>query len=110
MSPHGPSCMDRPGVASQNYLETLVLRFCIRPIFDVFELLALSILFVAAEIAHSRQGRIGLTERFPWIAFIFGLLHGFGFGSALSEVQSRLSPVRRGGASVLDPTTDTAGH
>ena len=29
----------------------------------------------------------GLTERFPWIvAFTFGLLHGFGFASALSEV------------------------
>jgi hydrogenase/urease accessory protein HupE len=49
--------------------------------------IALSILFVAAEIVHSRQGRIGLTERFPWIvAFTFGLLHGFGFASALSEV------------------------
>jgi hydrogenase/urease accessory protein HupE len=49
--------------------------------------IALSIVFVAAEIVHSRQGRIGLTERFPWIvAFTFGLLHGFGFASALSEV------------------------
>ena len=27
--------------------------------------IALSIVFVAAEIVHSRQGRIGLTERFP---------------------------------------------
>jgi HupE / UreJ protein len=28
-----------------------------------------------------------LTARFPWvIAFIFGLLHGFGFAGALSEV------------------------
>ena len=49
--------------------------------------IALSILFVAAEIVHCRQGRPGLTERFPWIvAFTFGLLHGFGFASALSEV------------------------
>ena len=49
--------------------------------------IALSILFVAAEIVHSHQGRTGLTERFPWIvAFTFGLLHGFGFASALSEV------------------------
>lgn len=49
--------------------------------------IALSIVFVAAEIVHSRQGRIGLAERFPWIvAFTFGLLHGFGFASALSEV------------------------
>ena len=49
--------------------------------------IALSIVFVAAEIVRSRQGRMGLTERFPWIvAFTFGLLHGFGFASALSEV------------------------
>jgi hydrogenase/urease accessory protein HupE len=49
--------------------------------------IALSIVFVAAEIVHSGQGMKGLTERFPWIvAFTFGLLHGFGFASALSEV------------------------
>jgi hypothetical protein len=49
--------------------------------------IALSIVFVAAEIMHSRQGRAGLTERFPWVvAFTFGLLHGFGFAGALSEV------------------------
>jgi hydrogenase/urease accessory protein HupE len=49
--------------------------------------IALSIVFVAAEIIRSRQGMAGLTERFPWIvAFIFGLLHGFGFASALNEV------------------------
>jgi len=49
--------------------------------------IALSIAFVAAEILHSRQGRPGLTERYPWIvAFTFGLLHGFGFASALTQV------------------------
>jgi hydrogenase/urease accessory protein HupE len=49
--------------------------------------IALSIVFVAAEIIHSRRGMTGLTERFPWIvAFTFGLLHGFGFASALNEV------------------------
>lgn len=49
--------------------------------------IALSIVFVAAEIMRSRQGQAGLTERFPWVvAFSFGLLHGFGFASALSEV------------------------
>jgi hydrogenase/urease accessory protein HupE len=49
--------------------------------------IALSIVFVAVEIVHSRHGMTGLTERFPWIvAFSFGLLHGFGFASALSEV------------------------
>jgi hydrogenase/urease accessory protein HupE len=46
--------------------------------------IALSIVFVAAEIL---RGRGGLTARFPWvIAFTFGLLHGFGFAGALREV------------------------
>jgi hydrogenase/urease accessory protein HupE len=50
-------------------------------------LIALSIVFVAAEIVHGRQGRPGLTQRFPWmVSFIFGLLHGLGFASALAEV------------------------
>jgi hydrogenase/urease accessory protein HupE len=49
--------------------------------------IALSIVFVAAEVIRSRQGESGLTERLPWVvAFIFGLLHGFGFASALNEV------------------------
>ena len=49
--------------------------------------IALSIVFVAAEIIHRRQGRPGLTERAPWVvAFTFGLLHGLGFAGALSEV------------------------
>jgi HupE/UreJ protein len=43
--------------------------------------------FVAAEIVHQRGGREGITARAPWIvAFTFGLLHGFGFAGALSEV------------------------
>lgn len=49
--------------------------------------IALSILFVAMEIMHSRQGRPGITQRWPWlVAFTFGLLHGFGFAGALSEI------------------------
>src|SRR5262249_12325133 len=49
--------------------------------------IALSIVFVAAEIVRSRQGGPGVTERWPWvIAFTFGLLHGLGFASVLNEV------------------------
>jgi hypothetical protein len=49
--------------------------------------IALSIVFVAAEIVRSRQGQPGLTERAPWlVAFTFGLLHGLGFAGALSDV------------------------
>jgi hydrogenase/urease accessory protein HupE len=49
--------------------------------------IALSIVFVAAEIVQARRGRSGLAAQMPWIlAFIFGLVHGFGFAGALSEV------------------------
>jgi hydrogenase/urease accessory protein HupE len=49
--------------------------------------IALSIVFVANEIVRSHQGRPGLTARWPWVvSFTFGLLHGFGFAGALSEV------------------------
>jgi len=49
--------------------------------------IALSIVFVAGELAHERQGRAGWTRRWPWlVAFSFGLLHGFGFAGALREV------------------------
>jgi hydrogenase/urease accessory protein HupE len=49
--------------------------------------IALSIVFIASEIVHTRQGRSSLTQRYPWlVAFTFGLLHGFGFAGALAEV------------------------
>lgn len=49
--------------------------------------IALSILFVAMEIVHWRQGRPGITRRWPWlVAFTFGLLHGFGFAGALTQI------------------------
>lgn len=57
------------------------------PIAPVEAVIALSIVFVAAEIVHGLRGREGLTARSPWIvALVFGLLHGFGFASALHEV------------------------
>jgi hydrogenase/urease accessory protein HupE len=48
--------------------------------------IALSIVFVAAEILRGRAGQPGLTQRAPWVvAFAFGLIHGLGFASGLSE-------------------------
>ncbi|MBT8408704.1 MAG: HupE/UreJ family protein, partial [Alphaproteobacteria bacterium] len=48
-------------------------------------LIALSIVFLAVEIA--RGTRETLTRRLPWlVAFVFGLLHGFGFAGALREI------------------------
>ena len=49
--------------------------------------IALSIVFLAAELAQHRRGTQGLTYRKPWIvAFAFGLLHGFGFAGTLSRI------------------------
>jgi hydrogenase/urease accessory protein HupE len=49
--------------------------------------IALSIAFVALEIVRARQGEAGIAARAPWVvAFAFGLLHGFGFAGALSQV------------------------
>ena len=50
-------------------------------------MIALSVVFVAAEVVHGLRGKPGLTARAPWVvAFSFGLLHGFGFAGALAEV------------------------
>lgn len=50
-------------------------------------LIALSIVFLCVDIVHARQGRIGVTFRYPWVVvFVFGLLHGLGFAGAFSEV------------------------
>lgn len=50
-------------------------------------IIALSIVFVAAEVLRGLRGKPGLTARAPWlVAFSFGLLHGFGFAGALAEV------------------------
>jgi hydrogenase/urease accessory protein HupE len=57
------------------------------PIAPVEAIIALSIVFVASEALHGLQGRAGLTARMPWlVALLFGLLHGLGFASALSEI------------------------
>ena len=48
--------------------------------------IALSIAFVASELVKARSGERRLSEDYPWIvAFVFGLLHGFGFAGALKE-------------------------
>lgn len=50
-------------------------------------LIALSIVFLAVEIVKRNPGAPSLTERAPWVvAFLFGLIHGFGFAGALREI------------------------
>ncbi len=76
-------------VAHSITLGAATLGFVHVPSAPVEAIIALSILFLASELA--RRGTSGpgtdLTSQFPWIvAFAFGLLHGFGFAGALSEV------------------------
>jgi hydrogenase/urease accessory protein HupE len=49
--------------------------------------IALSIMFVAAETLRQNWNEDSLASKAPWaIAFSFGLLHGLGFGGALKEI------------------------
>jgi hydrogenase/urease accessory protein HupE len=49
--------------------------------------IALSIVVVASEIVRGERGKTDLSIRYPWvIAFLFGLLHGLGFGGALRDI------------------------
>ena len=74
-------------VAHSITLAAATLGYVNVPQAPVEAVIALSILFLATEIIHMLQGKTGLAQRYPWlVAFIFGLLHGFGFAGALSEI------------------------
>ena len=49
--------------------------------------IALSIVFLAVELVRHYRGNNGFAYHYPWlVSFLFGLLHGFGFASALQDV------------------------
>ncbi len=49
--------------------------------------IALSILFLARELIIAPERRSVITQLRPWLmAFVFGLLHGFGFAGALMDI------------------------
>jgi hypothetical protein len=74
-------------IAHSITLALATLGFVHIPSRPVEATIALSIVFVAFEIIRLREGQHGIASRAPWIvAFTFGLLHGFGFAGALSEV------------------------
>jgi hydrogenase/urease accessory protein HupE len=74
-------------VAHSVTLAAATLGFVHVPSAPVEATIALSILFLASALARSGAARVDLTTRFPWVvAFSFGLLHGFGFAGALSEI------------------------
>jgi hydrogenase/urease accessory protein HupE len=73
-------------VAHSITLALAALGFVHVPQAPVEAVIALSVVFVAAEILRTRAGHAGITARAPWVvAFTFGLLHGFGFAGALAE-------------------------
>ena len=50
-------------------------------------LIAFSIVILAVEVVHARQGRPGLTSRKPWlVSFLIGLIHGLGFARVLTDM------------------------
>ncbi|WP_082316529.1 HupE/UreJ family protein [Mangrovimonas sp. ST2L15] len=68
-------------------LSLAVLGYANLPGPPVEAIIALSIVFLALEMIKIHQGKPTLTAQKPWlVAFSFGLLHGFGFAGALTEV------------------------
>ncbi len=73
-------------VAHSITLAIATLGYAEVPIVPLNAAIALSILFLGPEIVRSWRGQTSFTIRHPWVvAFAFGLLHGFGFASALTS-------------------------
>ena len=67
-------------------LTAATLGFVHVPQRPVEAVIALSIVFVAAEILRMRRGIKSITISAPWmVAFSFGLIHGLGFAGGLSD-------------------------
>lgn len=72
-------------VAHSITLAIATLGYAEAPVVPLNAAIALSILFLGPEIVRSWRGETSFTIGHPWIvAFAFGLLHGFGFASALT--------------------------
>ena len=73
-------------VAHSITLAVATLGYAHAPTLPLNAAIALSILFLGPEIVRSWRGETSFTMRHPWVvAFAFGLLHGFGFASALTS-------------------------
>lgn len=73
-------------VAHSITLAIATLGYASAPTIPLNAGIALSILFLGPEIVRTWRGESSFTIRHPWIvAFAFGLLHGFGFASALTS-------------------------
>jgi hydrogenase/urease accessory protein HupE len=72
-------------VAHSITLAVATLGYASAPSLPLNAAIALSILFLGPEIARVRRGETSFTIRHPWVvAFAFGLLHGFGFATAMT--------------------------
>jgi hydrogenase/urease accessory protein HupE len=72
-------------VAHSITLAIATLGYASAPAAPLNAAIALSIVFLGAEVARRRRGGTSLGIAHPWVAaFVFGLLHGFGFASALT--------------------------
>ena len=73
-------------VAHSITLGIATLGYASAPVVPLNAAIALSILFLGPEIVRSWRGETSFTICHPWVvAFAFGLLHGFGFASALTS-------------------------
>ena len=73
-------------VAHSITLALATLGYANAPVLPLNVAIALSILFLGPEIVRVWRGETSFTIRHPWVvAFAFGLLHGFGFASALTS-------------------------
>jgi hydrogenase/urease accessory protein HupE len=73
-------------VAHSITLGIATLGYANAPVLPLNAAIALSILFLGPEIVRSWRGEMSFTIKHPWVvAFAFGLLHGFGFASALTS-------------------------
>jgi hydrogenase/urease accessory protein HupE len=74
-------------IAHSITLSLAALGYVNFPTPPVEAVIALSIVFLAVEIVKNQGGQQTLTSKKPWlVAFTFGLLHGFGFAGALSNI------------------------
>lgn len=68
-------------------LAIATLGYASAPLPPLNAAIALSILFLGPEIVRTWRGETSFTIRHPWIvAFVFGLLHGFGFATGLTAM------------------------
>ena len=74
-------------VAHSITLGVATLGLASAPVAPLNAAIALSILFLGPEIVRVWRGQTSLTTSHPWVvAFVFGLLHGFGFASGLATM------------------------